>query len=306
MLRLMLGKRDLLRAAAGAVAAAVAPPVRGAARKAGKHDSPHYRLEEVPVDGGRRFGKRMVMLVPRHGGEAKLPLAVLLHGYGESKDERAGVWAWVERYGLADAYRRLREPPVLPVLPKLAYWTDARLVELNRSLEKRPFLGLVFACPFVPNVYGAADRARWLDDYARFLVDAVVPRAREAAPALADTAHTSLNGVSMGGYVGIEVFLRKPEHFGAWGSLQGAFAETQIDAYARRLAEATERVGPRPLLLETSSADTYRRINERLSRALRDRGVPHDFVMPPGPHTQPFLQESGTVEMILWHDRLAR
>src|SRR5690606_33841999 len=132
------------------------------------------------------------------------------------------------------------------------------------------------------------------------------PRARREANVFTDAAHTYLDGCSLGGYVGVEVFLRKPTHFGAWGSVQGALGAHRVQGYADRIAEIVKTHGARPIHVETSTFDTFREVNETFSKALTKRGVPHDFTMPPGPHNQPFLRDSGTLEMLLWHDRLPR
>jgi enterochelin esterase-like enzyme len=57
------------------------------------------------------------------------------------------------------------------------------------------------------------------------------------------------------------------------------------------------------LHIETSTGDAFYRANLALSRELKKNGTPHDLVVLPGPHDQPFLREAGTLEMLLWHDR---
>ena len=60
------------------------------------------------------------------------------------------------------------------------------------------------ACPFMPNPTGAGE----LDAYARWIGDALVARTRSEVRCVEDPAHTYLCGVSLGGYVALEVFLR--------------------------------------------------------------------------------------------------
>jgi enterochelin esterase-like enzyme len=144
-----------------------------------------------------------------------------------------------------------------------------------------------------------------LDEYAGWIVDTVIPRARREANIKSGAQHVYLDGCSLGGYVGIEVFVRKHQHFGAWGSVQGALGDHRIHGYAERFAEIVAHE-KKHFHVETSSGDTFRRVNEQFSKLLRDKGVKHDFVMPPGPHNQPFLRDSGTIEMLLWYDRLPR
>jgi hypothetical protein len=102
------------------------------------------------------------------------------------------------------------------------------------------------------------------------------------------------------------MFLRRPQDFACWGGVQTAIGVTMAPRYAERIAAALAEVGRRPIHVETSSGDPFRPANEALSRELDRRGVPHEFVMRPGPHDQAWLREAGTVEMLLWHDELPR
>jgi len=256
------------------------------------------------VEGDKALGRRFVLLVPKHLAKGeKVPLLVLLHGLGETIDERMGAYAWLERYGLGTAYQRLRRPPVKRT-SKRADWTDARVAEVNAELTAKPFRGMAIACPFTPNVQ-KMNRDSALDGYARWLCDVVIPRARKEAPVLDGAANTSLDGCSLGGYIGLEVFLRRPEVFGAWGGVQSAIMPYRAESYASRLAAIATKSSPRPLRLhiETSAADPFREGNELLSSLLLKKGVPNDLLVLPGPHDQPWLRESGSLEMLLWHAR---
>jgi hypothetical protein len=273
--------------------------------RAHAHSSAHWTLKDIVLGGDPQIGTRFTLLTPKKSG--KVPLLVLLHGLGETHDQKIGAYAWLERYGLGSAYDRLCTPPVTRAETKYRYWDDARLAEVNALLAAQPFGGMAIACPFTPNVYKAArGRKPTLDAYADWIVDEVVPRARREADVLDGSAHTYLDGCSLGGYVGVEVFLRKAAHFGAWGSLQGALGAHRVPGYADGIAAAIATHGKRHIHIETSSGDTFRALNEDLSRQLKKRGVDHDFSMPPGPHNQPFLRDSGTLEKLLWYDRLRR
>ncbi len=263
-----------------------------------------FEVRDLELAGDRRIGRRMTLLVPRHT-PGPVPLLVLLHGLGETHDERLGAHAWLDRYGLGTSYERLLRPPVAPLSSKSRHFDDARLAELNRDLLAHPFRGLAVACPFTPNVYRATDRKTLLDAYAGWLADEVIPRARREADVLPGPKHTGLDGCSLGGYAGLEVLLRRPALFGAWGSVQGALGGHRVARYAEELRAVVSAHGTR-LHLETSLGDPFRGVNESLSLALTKLGVSHDFVMPPGPHDQPFLRDSGTLEMLLWHDRALR
>ena len=294
----MLRRRQLLATGAALGTSLLVGPAHG------EEESPHYELKEIDLGGDKRVGTRFTLLTPKHVGKKKVPLLVLLHGLGETHDQKIGARAWVDRYGLGTSYDRLREPPVKPVYKKSRHWTDERLAEVNALLKKKPLRGLAIACPFTPNVHKSPlGRDNVLDKYADWITDVVIPRARKEARV---TNTTYLDGCSLGGYVGIEVFLRKAAHFDAWGSVQGALGSFRVPHYAKKLKEVVDAHGPRHIHLETSTADAFRKVNESLSKALKKEGVAHDFIMPPGPHNQPFLRDSGTLEMLLWHDHLPR
>ena len=266
--------------------------------------SRNFVVREFTVPGSKRLGRRFSLLIPKHAS-GKVPLLVALHGLGETGSQKLGIRAWLDRYGLASSYDRLCQPPVRALAKRSRHWRPSRLREVNQLLKSQPFRGLAIVCPFTPNVY-KMNRKKALDDYADWLVQEVLPRARKEAPVYSDTAHTYLDGCSLGGYVGIEVFLRKAAHFGAWGSVQGAFGSFRVAGYAKKLSQIVKRHGHRHIHLETSTSDPFRKVNEQLSKALTQRKVAHELVVPPGPHNQPFLRDSGTLEMLLWHDRLPR
>ncbi len=256
---------------------------------------------DLRLDGDARIARRSLLLVPKQRGAEKPSSAlILLHGLGEMGNETLGIHAWGELYGLVKAYERLRRPPVSRTLPRQRYLTDARAEELNRSLAARPFRGMVVACPVTPHPGRAG--AGSLDRYATWLEKTLIPAIRERAN-LDGSAKIGLDGCSLGGYVALEVFLRKPELFATLGGVQAAFGAGSAGRYAAALAEAMRRVGPRPVHLETSSGDPYRKANESLSRKLGELGVKNDLIVPPGPHDQPWLREIGTLEMLLWHER---
>jgi len=258
------------------------------------------RSIEVP---GERLARRCELLVPRDSGPNRR-LLVLLHGLGETKSEAVGIRAWADRYGLCEAHERLRRPPVRRVLSDAVYLTDERLAELGRELERAPFRGLAVACPFTPNVFRAGPTAAVLDRYAAWLVDRLLPVLRRELGA--EAATIGLDGVSLGGYAALEVFLRRPEAFATVGSVQGAFGAGLAEAYAARIERAFAASGRKPLRIATSSFDPGRAANERLVEVLAKRGIPATLSAPPGPHDQRFLREAGTLEMLLWHDRALR
>lgn len=281
--------------AAWANAPAEAPPSRFASKDLEAHD--------LQVPGQRSLARRALVLAPRQRkAGAPLRALVLLHGLGETGNEELGIRAWAELYGLIAAYERLRRPPIARTLPKARYLSDERIEELNRSLAKRPFEGLLLICPVTPNPYRPGPAAQTLDRYTEWLFDSLLPAVRER---VAPFSTLGIDGCSLGGYVALEVFTRRPAAFAALGSVQGAFGVERAEQYAKRITAALE--GRRmPIHLETSSGDPYRKANELLARRLEALGAAATLRVPPGPHNQPWLQEIGTLEMLLWHDRNLR
>jgi hypothetical protein len=248
---------------------------------------------------------RVSILVPRGlAPDQRLPVLILLHGLGETTNETAGMHAWVERYGLLTAHSRLSRPPVLPVSGR-GDLTPERARAISEALKARPFGGrMIFVCPFTPNVWHSPDPAKALDRFADWMTGVLLPEVRSKTPARASPAYTAIDGCSLGGFIGLETFLRKPAVFGSWGGVQSALREGAVPSWADRIALAVKTTGLRHLHIETSRGDPFYTANIALSRELTKKGVTHELAVLPGPHDQPWLREAGTLEMLLWHDRV--
>ena len=257
-------------------------------------DLRNLRLVDATV-GGRRF----VLVVPRYLEPGrKLPLAILLHGLGETGNERLGAYAWVEKYGLGSAWQRLKRAPIERTSTR-GEWTDARLAEVNAELAARPFRGMALACPFMPNPSSPGE----LDAYARWIEESLVPRVRKEAPVGTDAAQTYLCGVSLGGYVSLEVLTRLPHLFGAWAGVQTAIGTFAAPGYAEKIANGWKGV-PHPMMLLTSTQDHWKASSEALAAAFKAKNLATTYRVVPGPHDQPWLREAGTIETLLWLDRI--
>jgi hypothetical protein len=268
---------------------------------------PDFTVLDLEGGGDKRIADRFTLFVPNHlGKDERVPLLVLLHGLGESGDPAIGVYAWVEHYGLGTAYARLRRPPVGRASRNGNLFPDPRLAQVNAALAAQPFRGMAVACPFTPNVQKLPDPEAALEKYAAWITGVVIPRARKEAPVLADAAHTAIDGVSLGGYVGMEVFLRRPDAFAAWGGVQSAVNAVRLPGYADRLATVLGKASRTSIHIETSEADPFREVNTTFSTLLTKKGVANDLVVLAGIHDQVFLREAGTLEMLLWHDRRLR
>ncbi|MEZ4259871.1 MAG: hypothetical protein R3B36_12435 [Polyangiaceae bacterium] len=292
----MLGRRELLMGLGAGTVLGHAATATGAPDRRAQLGAQLDGLEVREL----REGGRLSLLVVRRGlrPPARVPLLVLLHGLGETGDEQMGAWAWLERYGLASAWQRLERPPIVRT-SKRGEWSDARLAEVNAELAARPFRGLAMVCPFMPKLapHEMPAYAAWLER--------VVARARAEVPIISpEVDSTYLCGCSLGAYVSLEVMARTPHVFGAWGGVQTAIGAWAAPGYAKRLSTAFGGKA-RPLFVETSSLDHYRKSSEALHAAFEREGMPATKRVSTGPHDQPWLREVGTLEALLWFDRLS-
>ncbi len=254
----------------------------------------------LQVEG--RWANRALLLVPEQARVRRsAPLLVLLHGLGETKNERLGLRAWDDLYGLSSAYDRLCAPPVEPLAEGAGYMTQAKRDALNATLTTRGFDAPIAICPYTPNPYVVMPRHRVLDEYAAWLVERLLPAVRaELGPSLAVTK-TGLDGCSMGGYLALEAFLRRPQAFSTLGMVQGAIRKQNAVHYASKLEAAVAGRNPCPIHLSTSTEDPFLEPTNKLYYQLRQRGVASHLETTPGPHNQVWLRQVGTIDMLLWH-----
>jgi predicted esterase len=233
-------------------------------------------------------------------------LLVLFHGLGETVQVKLGLYAWARPYGLLRAYDRLLAAPLVREPKEAGYLTDEHRARLNAELGQLPFGGLAVACPFTPNVYDEKSTPYALDRYADWVAGTLLPELAQRLSLAPEAGVIGLDGVSLGGYMALEVFLRKPEAFAAFGCVQGAFGVPLAEVYARRVADVFARVGARPVHVATSRDDPFRPAAERLSKRLLDAGANVDFVSTPGPHSQSWLREVGSLDVLRFYDRALR
>jgi pimeloyl-ACP methyl ester carboxylesterase len=151
----------------------------------------------------------------------------------------------------------------------------------------------------MPNPSGPAE----IDAYAAWAAGPLLSRVRRDVPfATRRRDATYLAGVSLGGWVSLELLVRAPETWGAWAGVQTAIGTWAAEGFAEKIAKATAK--PRAMLVLTSTQDHWRASSEALARALRARAMPCDERTIPGPHDQPWLREAGTLETLMWLDRL--
>jgi enterochelin esterase-like enzyme len=127
---------------------------------------------------------------------------------------------------------------------------------------------------------------------------------RRSTPAFASPEATGIDGVSLGGVVALRIGLTSPEAFGAIGGIQPAFANGQSAEWTALAQGARARRPELKLRLITSHEDYFHEAIVGVSRAWIAAGVPHDFADLPGPHDYVFNRGPGSIELLLWHDRV--
>ena len=290
---LCLGRRQFVGAMAGALVV----------RRARADEPPEFGedLRNLRLIDGTEAGRRFVLITPKYLSPGQnLPLVILLHGLGETTDERLGAYAWLEKYGLGNAWQRLKRAPLQRTSTR-GEWTDERLAEVNAELAARPFRGMILVCPFMPNPRSPAD----LDAYATWIDRSLLPRVRSETQLASTPAQTYLCGVSLGGYVSLEMLTRLPNVFGAWAGVQTAIGTFAAPGYAEKIATGWKGT-TRPMLLLTSTQDHWKASSEALAASFKAKNLAATSRVVPGPHDQPWLREAGTIETLLWLDRIGR
>jgi len=304
----VVGRRAFLTGlAAAAVACSRSERASGqpppSAPAPGLPTSSNVRLLEWDLGAQPWGSSRAVVVVPTWGpSDARYPVLIALHGRGEAvKTPAEGAMGWPRDYAMVRAIDRLRAPP-LTAPDHESFVTPAHLAEENASLASQPFGGLIVACPHLPDVRPATTGD--VTAYSRFLLDVLLPRVRRETPALVSPESTGIDGVSLGGVVALRIGLARPEVFGAVGGLQPAVQEGQNTEWTALAQAARARRPGLKLRLLTSHDDYFRDGILGVSQAWRAAGVTHDFADVPGPHDYIFNRGPGSIELLLWHDRV--
>jgi hypothetical protein len=223
-----------------------------------------------------------------------------LHGRGEAlKAPADGAMGWPRDYALLRAFDRLRSPP-LRESDFEGLVEPVRLAEMNASLARRPFGGVIVVCPWLPDVHSAATAD--VSPLAHYLVDVVLPRVQRETPALAGPESTGIDGVSLGGVLALRIGLSHPGVFGVVGGIQPAVDTQNADLVALARAARAQRPELRIRIL-TSHEDYFHDSVSSLSQAWTAAGVTHAYGDVVGPHDYIFNRGPGSIELLLWNDR---
>jgi enterochelin esterase-like enzyme len=263
-----------------------------------------WRFESTPM-GAASYA---VVVVPAWGAPGeKFPVVVALHGHGESlKSPEEGAMGWPRDYALTRAVGRIASPP-LTKEDWEGFVTDDRLAEVNRALAKDPARGVIVACPYMPDGDVRSTNPAngpTLASRADFIMNVLLPRVRKELPALSAPESTAIDGISFGGALALRIGLGNSGAFGAVSGLQPALAEEEVPEYVQ-FAQNARKANPRQRLhLLTSDGDYFRAAVLSLSAALNRAGVVHDLTQSQGPHDYAFNRGPGSIEMLLWHERV--
>ncbi len=247
----------------------------------------------------------VVVLPDRLPGEL-FPLLIALHGRGEAmKGSVRGSRGWVDDYALGRAIRRLALPPL--DRPDFEGIVDSKRMNLiNSELREHPYRGLVVLCPYTPDMLAGERPFERVLPYSRFLVETLLPRARQELPVVDSAAATGIDGVSLGGRVALLSGLYQPGAFGAVATLQAAFDSSDAGKLAILAAKARLTNPGLKFRFLTSDDDYFLNANRAITAAFTQAHIDHQFLVVPGPHDYIFNRGPGAIEMLFYHDRALR
>jgi hypothetical protein len=297
-----IGRRALTLGAAAAIACSRTESASGSGAPFGAASS-NVRVLEWSF-GQQPWGEaRAAVVVPAWGDSAaRFPVLIALHGRGEAlKTPAEGAMGWPRDYAMIRAIDRLRAPPLRDA-DYQGFVDRPRMAANNASLSVRPFAGIIVACPWLPDFHPAV--AADISAYSHFVTDTLTSRVFRETPALGTPDSTGIDGVSLGGVIALRIGLSCPECFGAVGGIQPAITEGQNAEWTALAQTARARRTALKLRLLTSREDYFRTAIVSLSQAWTSAGVGHDLVDVPGPHDYVFNRGPGSIELLLWHDRV--
>jgi dienelactone hydrolase len=240
---------------------------------------------------------------PAQAGE-QLPIVIAFHGKGESVLGPArGYAAWMDRYGLGNAYNALLGPP-LSATAFGGLVRDKELAGLNAELKAHAFRGVLAVGVYTPDLISERD-PEVVEGYASWVADVLVPHVQKTLPVASTLPRqVGVDGVSLGGMVALEVGLRHPQVFGAVGSMQPAIRGRE--AALATLAASARATEHQQIRLLSSDNDPLLPVTRTLSSELRKRHVAHQLLVTPGGHDYAFNRGPGAIELLHFHDRALR
>lgn len=247
-----------------------------------------------------------VVLVPETRPGQRWPVVVALHGRAESrKPPERGALGWPRDYRLERAIERLARPP-LRHDDFQGFVSDEYLEQINQSLDRHPYRGLIVACPYLPNRLKGNDAFVEAPALARYVADGVLARVRAETPALRDASATAVAGVSLGARAALLTSFQRPKVADHVGALQPAVDELELPRWIDLAREAARENPRQKLRVLTSDEDYYRDVSVQLHAALRDASLSATLETVRGDHSYRFNRGPGAIELLLYYDRVLR
>jgi iron(III)-salmochelin esterase len=278
-----------------------APPSERNASTVSVEKLPGYRLPAEYLFIPSRYypdATVAVMLPADYDKESqkKYPLVIAFGGAGEcAKPPAQGALAWL-RYYKTDEAAEAAKGGSLSVSDFRGLVTDKQLKDFNRTLEHRPYTGVILACPSSPLIWahGGVD----LPEYEAFVMRELIPELRKRYRT--DPDKIGVDGVSMGGARSMYYGFKYPGVFSSVGSVQGAFGP-YFDTYRTLIKDNKEILANRAIQLVTSDGDVMARSVDHLHKMLQEENIPHSFMVLTGPHDYIFNQGPGALALLLFH-----
>ena len=290
-----LSRRHLL-AGVTALAGTAAVPAQGG-------EKPLLRRLELKVGPKSAPVREATVLLPSDKPDAPIPVIIFLHGFAEAKDKRRALRAWADDYGLIEAHRALRHPPVKAPSKRPAPLSTKRAADINAALKQRALAPVALVCPRTPVPYLVIPGKDMLAQYGAWLLEDLLPEVSRRCPLIAGARGRGLVGFSMGGRVALELLNRKPGAFHCFTGLQTELLQDQDRYYARRVAEAHGKQRALRVRIMTAFADPYRARNQTLGRELKRYGFPTEVDVLPGQHKARWMRRGASLEALFWQDR---
>ena len=252
----------------------------------------------VPSDHFPRGITAVALPLDYHSHPKKqYPLVIAFGGAGECiRPPRDGALAWIDYYKLGDAVHALRRNR-LTKEDFRGFVTGPQLAAFNRSLEKRPYRGVIVACPYSPPL--TVGKHLESPSYEAFIMKDLLPEL--LARYRVAKGRVGVDGVSMGGARSMYYGLKYPRVFCSIGSLQGAFGPFR-SVYRDLAARNAGLLQKRSIQLVTSDGDPMAPDVMEMHRLLSKWSIPHVFSVMTGPHDYIFNQGPGCIALLTFHN----
>lgn len=266
-------------------------------------DFVHHR--RLSVDGPDGEQQTVALIFPRRADRAMAPpdgryaLVVALHDLrGVERGPQRAAMVFSVNFTVPVTFGAL-ERGRLTRRDFSGFVTDSHLELVNSELSSAPFEPPVIVSPYIPDLSEASPEE--FDRYTKWITETLLPSVREAYPGVSqERAGTGIDGIEMGGRAALEIGLRAKEHFASVGAIQPL-----LDS--RSAASLASRVDPEAnqyLRLMTSEEDPGRGDVISLSRALRERAIPHELLDTPGTRDIEYGRGPGSIELLRFHTRV--